>query len=905
VPCCPACGTARPAAARFCPSCGAAVDPAPAAAGSAPGLDDPAATRTVAPGVTPASTGDRRPPTVRFESGAILAGRYRLVALLGRGGMGEVYRADDLTLGQPVALKFLPEEVAHDAARLAQFHGELRVARQVSHKNVCRLYDLGEADGRPFITMEYVDGEDLASLLRRIGRVPQDKAVELARQLCAGLAAAHERGVLHRDLKPANVMIDGRGNVRLTDFGLAAMDGEREEGLAGTPQYMAPEQLRREPASVASDLYALGLVLFEIFTGRRVHEAKSLHELVALHESGSRPVPSAVVPDLDPAIERVILRCLEQDPPRRPASALAVAAAMPGADPLAAALAAGETPSPELLIAAGESPAMPLGRALAMTAASLAVLAAFAVLGPRASLPSLVPLDKPPAVLIDRIQQMTASFGYHGTPADAASNFQIPSANLAWVRTTSGQTGWWNLLRGDEPPALLFWYRTSPQQMTPSGPTSNISLTDPPATTSGMQTVVTDTRGRLVEFQAVPPAFEPDTGPAPAPQWKPLFTAAGLDLAAFHPVAPEWTPPAFADVRQAWEGPLGDRPGVTVRVEAAAYRGRPTAFSVIGPWMKPPEPARQSAAQFLSGLFNLMVWNLSLFGAALLAYRHVRARRADWRAATRLTLALFGGITVGWLFAAHHTPSPYVELQHLLVAVGIALLQVAQVWVMYVAIEPYARRYWPDGLLGWSRLMSGRLRDPRVGHDILAGAALGVVLLLTEVARGLAPALSGTKAGTPPLGDQVNLLAHSAALPLAAVQVAYSALESALLLALFFVILRLLVRRAWLAIALVVAIVTVASNSGAYISNGWPVALVGVVVILLITVAVFRFGLLTVTVALFFDNLLSSVPLSRSPGAWWALSGNIALLLAVGITCFGFYAARTGQPLFGRLALEE
>src|SRR5207237_7447396 len=159
-------------------------------------------------------TGPSTPASHRFAPGAIIAGRYRLVALLGRGGMGEVYRAEDLTLDQPVALKFLPEGIV-EAAQLAQFHNELRTARQVSHKNVCRLYDLGEADGRRFLTMEFVDGEDLASLLRRIGRIPQDKAIQLARQLCAGLSAAHERGVLHRDLKPANVMIDGNGDLRL------------------------------------------------------------------------------------------------------------------------------------------------------------------------------------------------------------------------------------------------------------------------------------------------------------------------------------------------------------------------------------------------------------------------------------------------------------------------------------------------------------------------------------------------------------------------------------------------------------------------------------------------------------------------------------------------------------------
>src|SRR5437870_12554360 len=193
------------------------------------------------PDITIGPTLVRTPAPSRFAPGSIVAGRYRLVSLLGRGGMGEVYRADDLTLDQPVALKFLPAGVAADPDRLAQFHAELRIARQVSHKNVCRLYDLGDHEGRRFLTMEYVDGEDLASLLRRIGRIPQDKAIDIARQLCAGVAAAHERGVLHRDLKPANVMLDGDGNTRITDFGIATVGADAPAVVAGTPQYMAPE----------------------------------------------------------------------------------------------------------------------------------------------------------------------------------------------------------------------------------------------------------------------------------------------------------------------------------------------------------------------------------------------------------------------------------------------------------------------------------------------------------------------------------------------------------------------------------------------------------------------------------------------------------------------------------------
>src|SRR5215470_11796377 len=283
------------------------------------------------------SSDDRREG--RFVTGEMLAGRYRIVSLLGKGGMGEVYKAEDLKLKQTVALKFLPESIALDGGMLARFHNEVRIARQVAHPNVCRVYDIGEVEGLSFLSMEFIDGEDLSSLLRRIGRLPGDKAVELARQMCAGLAAAHEAGVLHRDLKPANVMIDGRGRARITDFGLAIVTEELrgEEAMAGTPAYMAPEQLTRKEVTQRSDIYALGLVLYELFTGKRVFEAKSIQELISLHEKSTPPTPSNHVKDIDPLAERVILRCLEKDPKARPASAVQVALALPGGDPLQAA----------------------------------------------------------------------------------------------------------------------------------------------------------------------------------------------------------------------------------------------------------------------------------------------------------------------------------------------------------------------------------------------------------------------------------------------------------------------------------------------------------------------------------------------------------------------------------------
>ena len=205
-----------------------------------PPVESQTATVVIPQAISPPASSST-PDEGRFVPGTLVAGRYRIISLLGRGGMGEVYRATDLTLAQPVALKFLPDTGADDQRALERFHNEVRIARQVSHPNVCRVYDVGEADGMPYISMEYVDGEDLASLLQRIGRLPADKALEIARKICAGVAAAHDKGVIHRDLKPANIMLDGRGNVVIMDFGLAGRgrpaarrrSAQRHAGLHG------------------------------------------------------------------------------------------------------------------------------------------------------------------------------------------------------------------------------------------------------------------------------------------------------------------------------------------------------------------------------------------------------------------------------------------------------------------------------------------------------------------------------------------------------------------------------------------------------------------------------------------------------------------------------------------------
>ena len=884
-----------------------------------PGEDD----LTIGPGTTtrkasfdsPAGTGSLRagPRAVvaaassRFAPGAIVAGRYRLVALLGRGGMGEVYRADDLTLDQPVALKFLPEGVAVDAERLAQFHNELRVARQVSHKNVCRLYDLGEADGRRFLTMEYVDGEDLGSLLRRIGRFPEDRALAVARQLCAGVAAAHERGVIHRDLKPANVMIDGDGNVRITDFGIATAGADGGGGIVGTPQYMAPEVLSGQRASVRSDIYALGLILFEVFTGKRVHDAKTLHELKALHDTGTVTTPSSLVRDIDSAVERIILRCLERDPERRPASALGVAAGLPGADPLAAALAAGETPSPEMLAAAAETEALGVGPAVAMVAFVAFCIAVIVVLSPRASVSGLVPLDRPPAVLLDRAQQIRASLGYTEAVVDSADGFQIAPDYLQWIADNDQRPQRWEALRSGSPPALIFWTRTSPRLLVPQRAQPEVTTVDPPHTISGMTFLLLDTRGRMVEFHAIPPQFDPDRPAAPEPpRWDAMFEAAGLDLRTFTPVQPAWSPRDFADTRAAWEGALPEHADARVRIEAASYRGRLTSMLMVGPWSR---PTRMTAAPLSTArrawivAVTLVLIALSV-AAILLARFNITTKRANVRAATRLALFVMIGYAISWLFAAHHVPDVNAEFNLFIRYFSDVLFSAGLLWVVYVALEPYVRRFWPDGILGWTRLLSGYVRDPRVGRDVLLGCTFGTGLLVLQIGYFLAPTLIGRPGPVPSmLQSDVNALLGLGAAVSTTFDELAGGLFSGTFVILGFVLLKLIFRRMPIVIAagaLLMALV----QAGQVINTATPLWISVTFQLLLIatvTTLVIRYGLLVAIVASGIGNVLGGIPLTPALAHWTATTSNVAVAVVLGITLFGYYASRAGQPLFGKL----
>lgn len=859
-------------------------------------------TRAATPGVTPASPS-------QFTPGGIIAGRYRLVALLGRGGMGEVYRADDLTLDQPVALKFLrlaATNAEQDAERLARFHAELRLARQVSHKNVCRLYDLGEADGRRFLTMEYVDGEDLGALLRRIGRFPQERAIAIARQLCAGVAAAHERGVIHRDLKPANVMIDADGDVRITDFGIAAAAADKGAAeVMGTPQYMAPEQLAGGSASIRSDIYALGLILFELFTGKRVFEAKTVGELRALRDSTPVTTPSSLVRDLDPAVERVILRCLERDPERRPSSALAVAAALPGSNPLAEALAAGETPSPDLLAAAAETETLPLPLASGLAAAFVLGLLAFAALAPRTTISGMTPLEKEPAVLADRAEQIIGALGYAGTDVDHESGFVLAFDYLDWIERTNHSSSRWDELRYARPGGIVFWYRTSPVELRPLRTTSGgsgVTIGDPPETAPGMRTVLLDTRGRLEEFRAVPPQLDA-TGPvSTAVDWKPLFDAASLDIKAFKPASPLWVPAHFADAREAWEGVYPERPDLPIRIEAASYKGRPIWFEIGGPWTRrsagPSGGATASRASLRGVLraLSLIVFFGALVTAAVVARINVREARADRRAAVRLAAWMVIAQIVSWAVDAHHVSDVVSEVNQFISMLGYALYLGSTVLVLYLAIEPYARRLWPDGLLGWTRLFAGHVRDPRVGREILIGSVFGIVMSLIESGRIVVLPMLGHPLARTTVGDQVDLLKGAGSLAGQLSSLSYASLEVSLFVTLIFIGLRFVLRRDWAAAAGVILLLVAVGDNGQAILGGIGVnTLFFVMLYATILVALVKFGLLVAVTTAAVDNILTNVPFPAHYSGWSAAPAEWSMVLVLGLMAFGFYAARSQE----------
>jgi serine/threonine-protein kinase len=901
---CPKCNSENSDTAKFCNNCATSLQPSEKV---------PVPTQTLEKSrekLTPVSS-DSRPSSWdsvmhgRFLPGTMLAARYRIVGLLGKGGMGEVYRADDIKLGQAVALKFLPPQFSKEPIRLEYFHNEVRLARQVSHPNVCRVHDIGEVEGQHFLSMEYVDGEDLATLIRRIGRLPQDKGLDIAQQICAGMAAAHDRGVLHRDLKPANVMLDGRGRVKITDFGLARLTTEQEgsDARIGTPAYMAPEQLAGGQVTEQSDIYSLGLILFEVFTGKRAYAADSVAELMKIRERSSPLVPSTIVPDIDPVVEQVIQQCLKKEPQERPQSVLAVAAALPGGDPLAAALAAGETPSPEMVAAAGKSGRMHPRIAIGWLVLLLLGLITAAFLADKATVLGRAEITERPEALDKVARDIIDNLGYDTLPKDRAYGFEYDKDYLWALRMEGNASSRSERIEQTKQLGIYFWYRQSPEYLIPVARSAWIvSAVDPPQTLPRMVGVRLKGNGNLIEFFALPQKTSKQWNELKEVGWEQFFEWAGFDLGQFSVQRDEdllGMPSVSADSRLVWEGtsPIGEN---KVRAEAASFSGKPVYFRIfehdpipqgiqLGIRPSDKQPIKIEKSRTVEWTYILII----LIAAALVARRSLRLGRSDRKGSFRLGLFIFSLNLFSWFFEASHVPHFGGELAIVFSGLGDAMFYAVYFGLVYLAFEPYIRRFWPKLLISWNRLLTGRFRDPSVGRDLLVGAAVGVWFFpVLESLTVIAPDWLGP---VHPFWRTIPSTLLGGRHLLAVSLFCLSAVGVSLLYLLTLLLLRLLLRKWWLWAPAFVIQGALFFFLYDFTSLGRWLMVIALMTSLLLLYT--RLGLLAAISFFFTAYILTDFPVTANLDAWYLGSSLFALGIIAAIGAYGFYISTSGRSL--------
>jgi Protein kinase domain len=686
-------------------------------------------------------------------------------------------------------------------------------------------------------------------------------------------------------------------------------DATARSEIAGTPAYMAPEQIGRGEASVRSDIYSLGLVFYELFTGHLPYQANTLLEWRRAHLESSPRTPSSVIKDIDPAVESAILRCLQKDPAKRPPSVRQVAAGFPGGDPLAAALAAGETPSPEMVAASGETEGLrPLVAWLLLAGTIVAVTAAI-LLSAQAMLYRRVPIDMPPEALAQRARDILRNAGYSESPADTAIGFYEGNDFLRYIADHDrSKTRWDNLETG----AFVFWYRGSPRPLvahffvlfTDAPALGSVWTNDPVLNVSGMTLVSLNPLGRLTQLIAVPPQVEKPEGPRPSPDWAPLFSAAGLDPSKWPPAQSMWTPPVYADARAAWTGSLPERPDLPMRIEAAAYRGKPVYFDLIGPWsraqsMQPYQ--RTSSMRAFLVIFIVVVVSLLVAGA-MLARRNLRLNRGDRRGASRLAAFIFATSAVAWLFGSHHVLN-FSEfglfIEFWVWAVALSCFS----WILYIAMEPFVRRRWPATLVSWSRLLAGGFRDPLVGRDVLAGCLWGAFAQDLSMLGWFVRSWLGHLPPKPLSGPDWQFLGARAIIADVAIDLNFAALLLPLAMLFLLFVFRALLRNEWAAGLAWVLFLTVFLSMG---SDSVPTALVQNLIIQGVTLFLLRrLGLLWLVAALTFNGFLSRLPLTTQVSSWYAGISLAGVLLIAAMALYAFYTSLGGRPAFAGAMLEE
>lgn len=433
-------------------------------------------------------------------------------------------------------------------------------------------------------------------------------------------------------------------------------------------------------------------------------------------------------------------------------------------------------------------------------------------------------------------------------------------------------------------------------------PFGDVEASDPPESLPGMVAVHLDSRGRLLQFRAVPPAFEEAKTAWPEPNWSALFTEAGLDPSGFKASEAVRAPPLGNDRRAAWDGPGPAGGKARIHIEAAAYHGRPVWFQIFGAPAQGAETMKtRSTADSLEAYFVLL-FLLGMLGGVIFALRNARRGRGDREGANRIALWVFLIRMLAWLFRADHVPLLTAEFGLVVTGIGRALFSAAFMWVLYMALEPYVRRRWPEMIISWSRLLRGQFRDPLVGRSILMGCLWGVgMTLLIQTAL----LVSGWEAFSELMPMVTSLEGFLGVRHIAWLFLLYQGL--ALLLAFLtvfeLVIFRVIVKRQSLAVALYM--VVVATSNIVLFDNVFVGLIVGLVQGASTVMLTIRVGLLALFSGLVVTFILMMFPITLDFSAWYAGASISGLLLTGAIAFYGFYVSLAGKPMFGAAMIEE
>ena len=693
---------------------------------------------------------------------------------------------------------------------------------------------------------------------------------------------------------------------------------------------MAPEQQEGREVTTRTDVYALGLVLYEMFTGKRALTVDGALLGGRAQNSAPPASPSTHIPDLDPAIERVILRCLERDPARRPPSAIAVAAALPGGNPLAAAIAAGETPSPDMVAAAGEPGTLSPAIGALCFAGVLIGLILLAPLMRDVSLIGLTKIELGPQALTERAHTVLRNLGYADPAADEAVGYTTDIDYLQYIDEHDRSATRWRALAASQPPALLFWYRQSPRPLVPIGGTNIVTRLNPPTTRSGMVSLTLDRTGRLVSLLAVPAQTATIAGKLCRVRCRRQRQIGNR-----------------CSRRLAWQSRSSRRRSRNGCRRSSRTRGQhgrariPIAATCrFGSKRRPlwgsrctsrssrrgPVPTNEdrgpvsTSGERVGLLMRTAVAPLAFAVAVLLALRNLRLGRGDRRGALRLSIFI---LAAGAASNALETG----DLQVLTKGPPDVVFVPAFVWLLYIALEPHIRRVWPETMIGWSRLLAGSVRDPLVGRDVLVGVLVaignGLIFGLHTLLRrwsGRPPQFPVGASGNPFDGMAASsdlLLGGRYALSrivgsVVSIPVLLGTMVTFLLLFVLFVLLR---RRslAMAAMILGLTVIYVVTHGGWLLANApadyfapsvADVVLFAAVQTAIVLVAV-RFGLLTMLVASFVSVLLTLLPIAIDSSVPYASSSRLIVATVIALAAYGWHTALAGRPMLGAVFLRD